>query len=166
MATTPAILPGESHGQRSLAGYSPWGHKEPDTTEYTMQTCMYKLQFVVLDFGKKTGKKNDQRINLHKVAEKSNYQEPALRCFKFANEIFIVTFLMLDSNTQMYFLFLSPFFRRISFYVLPYIQKKHLSGISRVPKATARARNQLMFRGGCHVLAPPAPSYSGCCRLS
>ena len=22
-----------SHGQRSLAGYSPWGHKESDTTE-------------------------------------------------------------------------------------------------------------------------------------
>ena len=30
---TPAFLPGESHGQRILAGYSPWGHKEPDTTE-------------------------------------------------------------------------------------------------------------------------------------
>ena len=30
---TPVFLPGESHGQRSLAGYSPWGHKEPDTTE-------------------------------------------------------------------------------------------------------------------------------------
>ena len=27
------ILPGESHGWRSLAGYSPWGHKESDTTE-------------------------------------------------------------------------------------------------------------------------------------
>ena len=25
---TPVFLPGESHGQRSLAGYSPWGHKE------------------------------------------------------------------------------------------------------------------------------------------
>ena len=25
---TPGSLPGESHGQRSLAGYSPWGHKE------------------------------------------------------------------------------------------------------------------------------------------
>ena len=25
--------PGESHGQRSLVGYSPWGHKELDTTE-------------------------------------------------------------------------------------------------------------------------------------
>ena len=24
--------PGESHGQGSLAGYSPWGHKEPDMT--------------------------------------------------------------------------------------------------------------------------------------
>ena len=28
-------LPGESHGQRSLAGYSPWGHKESDTIEVT-----------------------------------------------------------------------------------------------------------------------------------
>ena len=31
---TPVFLPGEFHGQRSLAGYSPWGHKELDTTEY------------------------------------------------------------------------------------------------------------------------------------
>ena len=30
---TPIFLPGESHGQRSLAGYSPWGRKELDTTE-------------------------------------------------------------------------------------------------------------------------------------
>ena len=27
------LLPGKSHGQRSLAGYSPRGHKEADTTE-------------------------------------------------------------------------------------------------------------------------------------
>ena len=32
---SPVSLPGESHGQRSLAGYSPWGHKESDTTEVT-----------------------------------------------------------------------------------------------------------------------------------
>ena len=32
---TPIFLPGESHGQRSLAGYSPWGYKESDTTEHT-----------------------------------------------------------------------------------------------------------------------------------
>ena len=32
---TPLFLPGESHGQRSLVGYSPWGHKESDMTEVT-----------------------------------------------------------------------------------------------------------------------------------
>ena len=30
---TPVFLPGEFHGQRGLAGYSPWVFKEPDTTE-------------------------------------------------------------------------------------------------------------------------------------
>ena len=29
----PVFLPGESHGQRSLAGYSPRGRRESDTTE-------------------------------------------------------------------------------------------------------------------------------------
>ena len=29
---TPVSLPGEFHGQRSLAGCSPWGHKESDRT--------------------------------------------------------------------------------------------------------------------------------------
>ena len=33
--STPVFLPGKSHGQRSLAGYSPWGRKELDTTEHT-----------------------------------------------------------------------------------------------------------------------------------
>ena len=32
---TPVFLPGESHEQRSLAGYSPWCHKESETTEET-----------------------------------------------------------------------------------------------------------------------------------
>ena len=30
---TPVFLPGEVHGQRSLASYSPWGHKKSATTE-------------------------------------------------------------------------------------------------------------------------------------
>ena len=30
---TPVLLPGKSHGLRSLVGYSPWGRKESDTTE-------------------------------------------------------------------------------------------------------------------------------------
>ena len=33
MSTTKVFLPGESCGQRSLVGYSPWGHKKLDTTE-------------------------------------------------------------------------------------------------------------------------------------
>ena len=32
---TPVFLPGESYGQRSLVGYSPWDHRESDTTEAT-----------------------------------------------------------------------------------------------------------------------------------
>ena len=32
---TPVFLPGESHGQRSLTGYSPSRHKESDTVEVT-----------------------------------------------------------------------------------------------------------------------------------
>ena len=35
MATHSVFLPGEFHGQRSLAGYSPWTQKESDITEET-----------------------------------------------------------------------------------------------------------------------------------
>ena len=41
MAIIPVFLPGESHGQRSLAGYSPWGHKQLDTSEATGHTSTY-----------------------------------------------------------------------------------------------------------------------------
>jgi len=30
---TPVLLPRKFHGWRSLVGYSPWGHKQSDTTE-------------------------------------------------------------------------------------------------------------------------------------
>ena len=33
IATTPVFLPRESHGQRSLVSYSPWGPKELDMNE-------------------------------------------------------------------------------------------------------------------------------------
>ena len=35
---TPVFLPRESNGQRSMVGYSPWGHKELDTIEVTENT--------------------------------------------------------------------------------------------------------------------------------
>ena len=31
---TPVFLPGKSHGQRNLKGYSPWSRKESDTIEH------------------------------------------------------------------------------------------------------------------------------------
>ena len=36
---TPVILPGKSHGHRSLVDYSPWDHKESDTTEQLHFPC-------------------------------------------------------------------------------------------------------------------------------
>ena len=36
--STPVFLPGKFHGQRSLAGYSPWGCKESDMTEHACHT--------------------------------------------------------------------------------------------------------------------------------
>ena len=38
MATHSSILAWKIHGQRSLAGYSPWGRKESDMTEVTQHT--------------------------------------------------------------------------------------------------------------------------------
>ena len=38
---TPVILPGESHGQRSLADYRPEGHKWSDTTEVTKHSIAH-----------------------------------------------------------------------------------------------------------------------------
>ena len=43
VATTPVFLPGESHGQRSLAGCSPQGRKELDTTEVTEHICTWEM---------------------------------------------------------------------------------------------------------------------------
>ena len=44
MATHSSILPGKSHGQRSLVDYSPWGHKELDTTEQLKRSILSVFQ--------------------------------------------------------------------------------------------------------------------------
>ena len=44
MTATPLFLPGEFHGQRSLAGNSPLGHKESDMTKAT--ACMHTWHIV------------------------------------------------------------------------------------------------------------------------
>ena len=54
---TPVLLSGKSHGQRSLVGYNPWGHKESDTTErlHSLHLAEYNTlgsMFLLLSFWK------------------------------------------------------------------------------------------------------------------
>ena len=52
---TPVSLPGEFHGQRSLAGYSPGGHKELDTTEWLTHTkSLLRHNIEGMNYGKST----------------------------------------------------------------------------------------------------------------
>ena len=41
---TLVLLPGEFHGQRSLAGYGPWGGKELDATERLTLSASYEYE--------------------------------------------------------------------------------------------------------------------------
>ena len=48
---TPVFLPGEFHGQRSMAGYSRWGRKESDTTErLTLSLFLFKTILIIVEF--------------------------------------------------------------------------------------------------------------------
>ena len=44
---TPVFLPGESHGQKSLTGYSPQGCKESDTTEATEDAHTHEMMVFI-----------------------------------------------------------------------------------------------------------------------
>ena len=47
--STPVFLPGEFHGQRSLVGYSPWGHEELDMTYQVIVTYLsFRVLFLFL----------------------------------------------------------------------------------------------------------------------
>ena len=46
MEPTPVFLPGESHRQRNLAGYSPWGVGESDMPEATEHKCTHKTRVI------------------------------------------------------------------------------------------------------------------------
>ena len=46
----PVSLPGESHGQRNLAGYTPWGCKESDMTEQLTHTHIFFIYLLGKSF--------------------------------------------------------------------------------------------------------------------
>ena len=58
---TPVFLPGESHGQRSLVGCSPWGHTESDTTEATWQQ-QHTYTYIQIDTYTNNQTKNTLRV--------------------------------------------------------------------------------------------------------
>ena len=58
---TPVFLPGESHEQRSLAGYSPWSYKESGTAQ-RLTLCTLRCQWWMRSFLKKV---NFSCGNLH-----------------------------------------------------------------------------------------------------
>ena len=47
---TPAFLLGKSHGQRSLVGYSPWGHKALDMIEHLTLPSPYTYIYIYSGF--------------------------------------------------------------------------------------------------------------------
>ena len=48
---TPVFLPGESHGERSLVGYSPWGYTESDMTAW-LSTSKRNVGITFYNFSK------------------------------------------------------------------------------------------------------------------
>ena len=54
----PVFLPGKSYGQRSLAGYSPWGHKRDDLATQQCIDCAYEMR-QNLEFYQVTRNKNE-----------------------------------------------------------------------------------------------------------
>ena len=72
--STPALLPGKSHGRRRLIGYSPWGRKESDTTErlhlhFHFSVCFRQSRLGVEEAGNPelptgAGKKKSNQLSL------------------------------------------------------------------------------------------------------
>ena len=71
---TPVLLPGESHGQRSLAGYSPGGHKEADMSERLQNTP------VLLSLGQCLGQ-DLSFIHQQRLTEQSLHSQDFPRCW-------------------------------------------------------------------------------------
>ena len=63
MATTPVYLPGKFHGQKSLAGDSPWDHKEQDVTEHAHKVKVYVDQKETKVLGLKLERANQGSVS-------------------------------------------------------------------------------------------------------
>ena len=71
----PIFLPGESHGQRSLESYSPWGHRESDMTEATQHAPTVYVPVWMLYLNKNI------KSNINKFLFKQFYVFPPLNLY-------------------------------------------------------------------------------------
>ena len=87
---TPVFLPGKSHGWRSLAGYSPWGRKELDTTErlhfhfFHFSYCIICLFSINLSYLENSAHSLFPDIHLHPINDSS----PTFMVFSRSTELF------------------------------------------------------------------------------
>ena len=73
MVPTLVFFPGELHGQRSLEGYSPWGCKESDTTEWL--TLSHFSHKVIYGLSKWLSSKTNKKQNKKKLPAMLEIQE-------------------------------------------------------------------------------------------
>ena len=80
---SPVFLPGESHGQRSLSGYGPQGHKKSDMTEATEHACVrshYSCVLTLFIGSKNLGKSVCKYVSLKFT--------PEIKIYKYVNCIY------------------------------------------------------------------------------
>ena len=74
---TPVLLPGKSHGWRSLVGYSPCGCKDSDTTEWLSEGWMNIVERLQQKYGGEEAQR--QQVNLRGWMESRVWDSPVVR---------------------------------------------------------------------------------------
>ena len=88
---TPVFWPGESHGQRSLAGYSPWGLKESDRTEQ-LTLLLYQWKYWKSpSYGRIVSSKPQIGTNLLQVVRKKKKKQIKYLNSRWSRKIWDVT---------------------------------------------------------------------------
>ena len=85
---TTIFLPGESHGQRSLTSYGPYGAKELDTTEATQHTHTHTHILYNMQFSQESQHLEKQRICSLTSPSKYKWKKDFLRHFPTSEESF------------------------------------------------------------------------------
>ena len=81
---TSVILPGKSHAERSLMGYSPWGHKESDMTEHSVHMNPTSNSHVPAQdtFSQSNTKNANTTVYLHLYLEKEMATHSSILAWK------------------------------------------------------------------------------------